>query len=219
MGWLDALGPEVLGGLASIGRFERFAPRQAVHRRGEQTESLLVIASGRLESSITSVSGKRLIISYLGQGRTVGLVSLMDRRGAVHDLSAHDSVTVLALPREPFLGLVRKHPELAEALIVASCRRLRSVFDLLADNSLLGPRARIARLILSLHRVADPDGRGRPTLGYSQETLAEMLGMSRQRLNMEIKRLERAGLIEVAYSRIRVVDSAGLQLAALDAED
>ena len=52
------------------------------------------------------------------------------------------------------------------------------------------------------------------SLRLPQEDLAQLLGVSRQRINQELKSLERQGVLSARYGRIRISDLATLERAS-----
>ena len=74
-------------------------------------------------------------------------------------------------------------------------------------------RARIARMLLMLLAQHGRDGHSglEIDLKLSQDEFADMLGITRQSLNRELKALEKQGLIGIAYSRITLHEVALLR--------
>lgn len=211
--WIAATGEETLLRLAAASKLRRYGAGEPVQHRDASADHVLVVAAGRLEISVTNVEGRRLIVAYLGPGRVSSLVPVIDGRPSTYTATAHDDETaVLLIPREVFLATMRDEPALAQGVIAHLCRRARNAYNFLADSSLLPSQQRIARLLLSLHRASA--GRVRGSAGFSvdlsQESLAGMLSVSRQRLNLELKSLEREGVLRLAYARIDVIDAPAL---------
>jgi len=211
--WIASAGESTIARLAAASTLRRFAAGEPIQHRDEVAEHMLVVASGRVEMSVTNVEGRRLIIAYMGPGRVTSLVPVIDGRSATYTATAHDDdTTVLMIPRDAFLAAMREVPALAQGVIAHLCRRARNAYNFLADSSLLPSQQRIARLLLSLHRASAARGRGAAgfSVDLSQESLAGMMSVSRQRLNLELKALERAGVLRLAYARIDVIDTAAL---------
>jgi hypothetical protein len=75
---------------------------------------------------------------------------------------------------------------------------------------LLEPDARVARCLAELFNPhLYPGNRGE--LEISQEEIGYLSGVSRQRVNQALQVLARAGLLEVAYGRVRILDIGGLR--------
>jgi len=98
--------------------------------------------------------------------------------------------------------------ELYDALLRLNCRRLRLMFDQLEDLNTRPLRSRLARQLLLLAKsygVGEGEQVVRIGLALAQEDLAQLLGASRQRVNQELKALEREGLLDVEPTRLVIL--------------
>jgi CRP/FNR family transcriptional regulator, cyclic AMP receptor protein len=123
-----------------------------------------------------------------------------DRR--THDVYAHGDTTMVCVARADFRKILAAHVELYEALMRLQARRIRQLFGLVEDLNTLPLRSRLAKQLLHLVRsygVASlsNDKEMRIGLHLAQEELAQLLGASRQRVNQELKAMEREEIIRV----------------------
>jgi CRP-like cAMP-binding protein len=77
-------------------------------------------------------------------------------------------------------------------------------------DRLLGPEARLAAELAALFNPVLYPG-NRTSLRISQEELAQLVGLPRQRVNQALKRLEKAGLLQTEYGGITALDLDGLR--------
>lgn len=208
-----------LDALHAVATARSYVQGQVLHLRGDPMPELLVILSGSIEASIEDADGRRSIVWYLGPGQWIGLISIVDGQGSVHNLRAHTDAKALGFPRQRFIDAIKSDPALAMLCLQALCDRSRTLYANLAAEGLLGLRARIARLLLRLFEQHGQLGDQGPEIGlkFTQDDLAAMLGISRQSLNRELRGLESAGIIALAYSRIGLRDIDALRAAATDA--
>ena len=89
--------------------------------------------------------------------------------------------------------------------------RLGQFIGMVEHERLLGPDARLARQLAALFNPHLYPGVG-PALPISQEEIAQLAGLSRQRANQALQRLEQAGLLKIDYGGVTVIDVAGLRL-------
>ena len=106
------------------------------------------------------------------------------------------------MARADFQRILAQHSELYEALTRLQARRIRQLFGLVEDLNTLPLRARLAKQLLHLARSYGlpslADGNEiRIGLQLAQEELAQLLGASRQRVNQELKSLERDHIIRI----------------------
>ena len=148
-----------------------------------------------------SLSGKQVSLTYVEPGTWFGDIALFDGLPRTHDAHAHGETTLLVVRKADFMHLLATHVELYDALLRLNCRRLRLMFDALEELNTKPLAARLARQLLRLARsygVADEQGEVRIGLALAQEDLAQLLGASRQRVNQELKALEREGALRVS---------------------
>lgn len=204
--WLDECGPAAVRQLAMASRLERLNDGKMVAWRGRQTSHLMVVATGALELSMTNAVGKRHVMSWLKPGQVFGLIPLIDQSTLIHDACARGDSRLVLVPGPSFLIALQDYPALSLSVMRLLCERARRMYELLADHSLLSLPTRLARLIL--HQLHDS---GSTVIVMSQSDLADMLGVARQSLNVELKQLENAGIITLARGRIELRDCAKLQ--------
>jgi CRP-like cAMP-binding protein len=95
-------------------------------------------------------------------------------------------------------------------LLIQLNERLGQFIGQVEHDRLHGPEARLARSLAGLFNPVLYPGIG-PTLPVSQEELGQLVGLSRQRVNQALKRLEAEGLLTVEYGGVTVLDLARLR--------
>jgi CRP/FNR family transcriptional regulator, cyclic AMP receptor protein len=180
----------------------------ALAARGMQAEEWCGVARGAVRISTVSLSGKQVTLTYAEPGTWFGDIALFDGLPRTHDAHAHGATTLLVVRKGDFKELLAQHVELYDALLRLNCRRLRLMFDQFEDLNTRPLRSRLARQILLLAKsYGEPHGaETRIGLQLAQEDLAQLLGASRQRVNQELKSLERDGALRVEPTRLVVVD-------------
>lgn len=218
--WLRDCEPSTLRILLRRARLLTVAPGAAVVRRGVRAGHLTVIVSGRVEMSRTTAAGRRLVVSYSGPGQVIGVAAAIDRRGFIHDGVAQGPVRVLTVHGDDLRLAIDTDPVLRWRMLDLLARRARRLHEQLSDTSTMPLPVRLARALLSLHATGDAatpgEGRG---LRVSQEGLAGMLAVPRQRINGELKALERDGVLRMAYRSIVLLDEAALRARAQEPAD
>ena len=96
-------------------------------------------------------------------------------------------------------------------LLIQLNERLGQFIGMVEHDRLLGPDARLARCLAVDVQPAPVSRASRPTLPISQEEIGQLVGLSRQRVNQALQRLEQAGLLRIDYGGITVLDLAGLR--------
>ena len=183
--------------------------------RGDPPEVWIACAKGAVRVSSTSVSGKQITLTYVEPGIWFGDVSIFDGERRTHDCYAHGETTILNVARADFRKILSQHAEFYEALLRLQSRRIRQLYGLVEDLNTLPLRARLAKqlnhLVRSYGTPSLSDAKAiRISLQLAQEELAQLLGASRQRLNQELKQMEREQVIRIEPGGLVVLDRDGL---------
>ncbi|TXI66554.1 MAG: Crp/Fnr family transcriptional regulator, partial [Limnohabitans sp.] len=142
-------------------------------------------------------------------------VSIFDGERRTHDCYAHGETTILNVARADFRKILSQHSEFYEALLRLQSRRIRQLYGLVEDLNTLPLRARLAKqlnhLVRSYGTPSLSDAKAiRISLQLAQEELAQLLGASRQRVNQELKQMEREQVIRIEPGGLVVLDRDGL---------
>ena len=214
--WFSKLSPSLRHAILSRAGVRHLADGAVLSARGAPADEWCGVARGAVRVSSVSLSGKQVTLTYVEPGTWFGDISLFDGLPRTHDAHAHGETTLLVLRKADFKDLLSQHVELYEALLRLNCRRLRLMFDAVEDLNTRPLAARLAKQILLLARsygIAQGE-EIRIGLQLAQEDLAQLLGASRQRVNQELKALERDGALRIEPTRLVVLARDKLLAAA-----
>ena len=214
--WFSSLSPSLRHDILRCAFVKRYQDGELIVARGEPAEQWIACAKGAVRVSSTTLAGKQITLTYVEPGIWFGDVAIFDGDRRTHDTYAHGATTILNVARADFQKILAQHPELYEALLKLQARRIRLLFGQVEDLNTLPLRARLAKQIGHLVRsygVASlsSNDEWRITLQLAQEELAQLLGASRQRVNQELKTMEREGVIRVEPGGLVVCDRYALQ--------
>lgn len=200
--WFSSLSPSLRHDILRCAYVKRYKDGDLIAARGDPPEEWIACAMGAVRVSSTSISGKQVTLTYVEPGIWFGDVAIFDGERRTHDAYAHGSTTTLCVARGDLRKILTQHVELYEALLRLHARRIRQLFGLVEDLNTLPLRARLAKQLLHLVRSYGvpslADGREvRIGLQLAQEELAQLLGASRQRVNQELKSMEREDAIRI----------------------
>ncbi|SDL99653.1 transcriptional regulator, Crp/Fnr family [Oryzisolibacter propanilivorax] len=213
--WFSSLSPSLRHDILRCSYVKRFKDGALIAARGDPPEEWIACARGAVRVSSTSISGKQITLTYVEPGIWFGDVAFFDGERRTHDAYAHGETTTLCVARGDFKKILAQHAELYEALLRLHARRIRQLFGLVEDLNTLPLRARLAKQLLHLVRsygvphLANGD-ETRISLQLAQEELAQLLGASRQRVNQELKGMEREGTIRIEPAGLVVCDRQAL---------
>jgi CRP/FNR family transcriptional regulator, cyclic AMP receptor protein len=200
--WFSSLSPSLRHDILRCTYVKRYKDGELICARGDAPDEWIACARGAVRVSSTSVSGKLVTLTYVEPGIWFGDVAMFDGDRRTHDGYAHGDSTIVCVARADFRKILATHVELYEALMRLQARRIRQLFGLVEDLNTLPLRSRLAKQLIHLVRsygipsLANHEEM-RIGLHLAQEELAQLLGASRQRVNQELKAMEREEIIRV----------------------
>ena len=214
--WFASLSPSLRHDILRCTYVKRYKDGELICARGDTPDEWIACAKGAVRVSSTSVSGKLVTLTYVEPGIWFGDVSMFDGDRRTHDAYAHGETTVVCVARADFRKTLSAHVELYEALMRLQARRIRQLFGLVEDLNTLPLRARLAKQLIHLVRSygvpsLSNNEEMRIGLHLAQEELAQLLGASRQRVNQELKAMEREEIIRVEPGGLVVRNRGALQ--------
>ncbi|MEN9780546.1 MAG: Crp/Fnr family transcriptional regulator [Burkholderiaceae bacterium] len=213
--WFASLSPSLRHDILRCAYVKRYKDGELISARGDPSEEWNACAKGAVRVSSTSITGKQITLTYIEPGLWFGDISIFDGERRTHDTYAHGDTTLLCVSRGDLRKILEQHVELYEAMLKLHSRRIRILFGLVEDLNTLPLRARLAKQLLHLVRsygVASlADGsETRIGLQLAQEELAQLLGASRQRVNQELKAMEREDVIRIEPGGLVIRDRDAL---------
>ncbi len=187
---------------------KRAAAGEVLFHREEPGDGLYAILSGRIAFTVGSPEGKELILNVLGPGEFFGEIALLDGKGRSASAVARDPAELAFIGRADFLDFLGRRPEAMLRIIELLCARLRRATDYIEDSAFLDLPARLSKSLLSL--VDGRDRNATATIRISQEELAAMLGVSRERVNRQLAVWCDLGILEQGRGRVVVRDEGAL---------
>ncbi|MBS0405101.1 MAG: Crp/Fnr family transcriptional regulator [Proteobacteria bacterium] len=213
--WFSSLSPSLKHDILRCAFVKRYPDGALISARGDTPDLWVACAKGAVRVSSTTLTGKQVTLTYVEPGVWFGDVAMFDGDRRTHDTYAHGATTILCVTRSDFQKILLQHTELYEALMRLQARRIRLLFGQVEDLNTLPLRARLAKQLLHLARSygvpnTPVDDEQRIALQLAQEELAQLLGASRQRVNQELKTLEREGVIRVESTGLVVCEREAL---------
>lgn len=180
----------------------------------DERTAFYALVAGTLRVSSLRADGREAILVVLEAGNWLGEISLLDGAPRTHDATGIGPCQLLAVPAPAFHRLMGS-AAFASAIAGLMAGRVRALYGLMEDATLRSLRARVARRLLALaHGDATQTAALRTAVRVPQESLAMMLGITRQTLSKELRALADAGAIRIGYRRVEIADAAVLTALA-----
>jgi CRP-like cAMP-binding protein len=167
-----------------------------VFAQGDRSDDVCYIQRGRIRLSVISRTGRQGIVAMLGPGQFFGEGGLAGQSARSATAIATTDSAILAIERDAMMRLVHAEPAMADRFIAHLLARNSRIEEDLIDQLFNCSEKRLARTLMLLA----------PAPHISQETLAEMVGTTRSRVNFFMKKFERMGFIDYRNG-IKVNDS------------
>jgi CRP-like cAMP-binding protein len=174
----------------------------------------MYIQEGGVKITAVSASGKEAIIAILGPGEFFGEGCLAGQTVRMGNATAVAPSTVLVIDKSEMQRVLHEQHELSDLFINFVLTRNIRVEEDLVDQLFNSTEKRLARTLLLLARYGKQDQPQRVLPKVSQETLAEMIGTTRTRVNLFMNKFRKMGFIK--YNGVIEVNTSLLSVVLHD---
>ncbi len=168
----------------------------AVFKQGDVCEHVMYLQSGGVKLSVLSKTGREAVVAMLGAGDFFGEGCLAGQRLRMGSATATVPSTVLLIDKQKMVGLLHREHAMSDRFISHMLARNIRIEEDLIDQLFNSSEKRLARTLLLLARYGKQDKPVRVVPKVSQETLAEMVGTTRSRVNFFLNKFKKLGFIE-----------------------
>ncbi len=195
-------------------RVAHYEPGAVIYAQGAPATSVMYMQEGRAKLSVVSRSGKEAVVTLLGPGDFFGEGCLAGQTVRMSTATTMDASRVLAIDRRRMQRLLHRQPALSSRFITYILSRTIRAEEDLIDRLFNSVEKRFARALLLMARYGRVEGEDWILPKVSQETLAEMIGTTRPRINFFMNKFRTLGLID--YNGRLVVRTALLAVVLHD---
>jgi len=177
-------------------RVARFARGAVIFTQGDPARHVFYLQSGTVTLSVLAATGKEAVVALLGAGDFFGEGVLANQPARISTARAMAPVSSLRIPKGEMIRLLHDQPDFSDRFIAHMLERNIRVEENLIDQLFNSSEKRLARALLLLARYGKEDATSRTLPKVSQETLAEMIGTTRSRVNFFMNKFRKLGFIE-----------------------
>jgi CRP/FNR family transcriptional regulator, cyclic AMP receptor protein len=190
--------PKVFLTNAGLGRtVHRYRPRQIIFSQGETAGAVFYIQEGRVRLSVLSKQGKEATIALLGPGDFLGEGSIAsDQPVYMTTAVATTECCALKIEKKEMLRTLHEEHQFSDLFVAYMVQRHNHTQADLVDQLFNSSEKRLARALLLLAHFGKKDSPEEVTPDVSQETLAEMIGTTRSRVNFFMNKFRKLGFID-----------------------
>jgi CRP/FNR family transcriptional regulator, cyclic AMP receptor protein len=183
-----------------------YEPREIVFSQGDAADSVMYLQEGAVKLSVLSRSGHQAIVAMLETGAFFGERALAGDSVRRHAAAAMTPTAVLIIPKEQMIRLLHEQREFSNRFIAHMLARNIRIEEDLVDQLFNSSDKRLARALLLLAHYGKAGQTARALPRISQQMLAEIVGVTRSRVNFFMNTFKRLGYIEYSGG-LKVNDS------------
>jgi CRP/FNR family transcriptional regulator, cyclic AMP receptor protein len=179
-----------------VQKVAEFRKKQSIFSQGDAADSVMYIQKGSVKFTVVNESGKEAVIAIFGTGNFFGEGGMAGQTVRMGTATAIVPTTVLVIGKDEMMRVLHAEHELSDRFVAYMlARNIRVEADLI-DQLFNSTEKRLARTLLLLARYGQEDQPERVLQKVSQETLAEMTGTTRSRVNLFMNKFRKLGFIE-----------------------
>ena len=173
-----------------------YEPGATIFAQGDPATSVMYVESGAVRLSVVSHAGKEAVVAALDVGHFFGEGCLASQTRRMATASAMGPSSVTVVDKQDMVRHLHDHPAFADRFLMHMLTRNIRIDEDLIDQLFHSSEKRLARTLLLLARYGEPEVSHRTLPKVSQETLAEMVGTTRSRVNFFMNKFRKLGFIE-----------------------
>ena len=186
----------------AISKVREYNRGELLFEEGQPADGFYVVVSGKVKVFKLSPDGRERILHVIHAGSSFADAAIFDDGAFPAFAMCIEQSSLLFFPKDQFLGLLHRHPQLAINMIAGLSRFLRNFATQIEDLTFRDVPARLARFLVS----ECEKGSHQVRLAVSKAQLASNLGTTSETLSRTLRKLADEELIAVQGRTIRLLD-------------
>jgi CRP/FNR family transcriptional regulator, cyclic AMP receptor protein len=188
--------------------------KKVIFRQGDPSDSLFYIDKGNIKLTVVSKKGKEGVVGILGAGDFLGEECLAGQPRRMSTATTLSECAIVRVEKAAAIRALRDDPAFSEVLLAYLVERNIRTQEDLVDQLFNSSEKRLARILMLLANYGKEHQPELVTTKISQETLAEMVGTTRSRVNYFMNKFRKAGFIK--YNGVLEVNSSLINVVLKD---
>src|SRR3984893_4231515 len=187
--------------LATIGEGRKamlFPKKQTIFTQGDSADAIFYLQTGKVRLTVVSKTGKEATIGILSDESFFGEGSLAGQPLRMSTATAMTDCAVLRIEKRAMVDTLQREHALSDLFVAHLLTRNIQYEENLVNQLFNSSEERLARVLLMLAHFCKEGNPESVVPKISQETLAEMVGTTRPRVNFFMNRFRKLGLIDYA---------------------
>jgi CRP/FNR family transcriptional regulator, cyclic AMP receptor protein len=173
-----------------------FQKKVIIFVQGDAAGHVMYIQQGGVRLSVVNEVGKEAVVAVLKPGDFFGEGCLAGQPLRMGSATSTAPTSVLVIDKDEMIRVLHAEHEFSDRFIIHMLSRNIRVEEDLIDQLFNSTEKRLARTLLLLARYGKKDEPQRILPKVSQETLAEMIGTTRSRVNLFMNKFKKLGFID-----------------------
>jgi CRP-like cAMP-binding protein len=177
-------------------RIVKFRRSEKIYSQGDEARGVKYIQEGGVKLSVVNEVGKEAVVAMLGPGDFLGEGCLAGQPVCMATATAIVPTSILFIEKDEMMRVLHTEHGLSDLFISHMLARNIRIEEDLVDQLFNSSEKRLARTLLLLARYGKEDQPHGLLPRVSQETLAEMIGTTRSRVNFFMNKFRKLGFIK-----------------------
>ena len=174
-----------------------YGKNQAVFSQGEAADSVFYLREGKVKVTVRSDQGKEAVVAIHGKGDFFGEGCLNGQPLRLASAVAMAESAIMRFTKAAIVRVLHEQPTFAEKFMAHLLARNARVEEDLVDQLFNSSEKRLARALLLMANFGKDETPAEPVIAkISQETLAEIVGTTRSRVNTFMNKFRKLGFVE-----------------------
>jgi CRP/FNR family transcriptional regulator, cyclic AMP receptor protein len=173
-----------------------YEPGTTIFSQGAAATSVMYVEEGNVRLSVLSHGGKEAVVAVLDPSHFFGEGCLTGQPVRMATATAISRCTIVVVEKPDMVRQLQTHQHFAEQFLTHMLERNVRIEEDLLDHLFNSSEKRLARTLLLLARYGEPEATHRTLPRVSQETLAQMVGTTRSRVNFFMNKFRKLGFLE-----------------------
>ena len=185
-----------------------FPKKQTIFVQGDLSDAVFYIQKGKVKLTVVSKTGQEATIGILNEGDFFGEGCLTGQPLRLCSATALTDCSVMRVEKKTMIEVLHEEHAMSDVFVAYLLTRNLRYEEDLVDQLFNSSEKRLARMLLMLAHFGK-EGEQQPVIPkISQETLAQMVGTTRSRINFFMNRFKKLGFIDYGSRRGLQVHSA-----------
>jgi CRP/FNR family transcriptional regulator, cyclic AMP receptor protein len=187
-----------------------FGRKETLFSQGDPAKKIMYVQKGEVKMSVVSKTGKEAVVGMFGPDDFLGEGGLAGQPYRMSTATAITPVTVLVIENSEMSRVLHAESGFSDLFIKYMLERNVRIEEDLVDQLFNSSEKRLARTLLLLARYGKKENSHWILPKVPQETLAEMIGTTRSRVNFFMNKFRKMGFIK--YNGELQIESALLSV-------